>query len=44
MEERDGEQFFIQFTEEEEQVKKELLKKHFGTNEENYRTIYAKNI
>ena len=34
MEERDGEQFFIQFTEEEEQVKKELLKKHFGTNEE----------
>ena len=34
MEEREGEQFFIQFTEEEEQVKKELLKKHFGTNEE----------
>ena len=34
MEEKNGEQFFIQFTEAEEQIKKELLKKHFGTNEE----------
>ena len=34
MEEKNGEQFFIQFTKEEEQIKKELLKKHFGTNEE----------
>lgn len=34
MEEKDGEQFFVQFTEEEEKIKQDLLKKHFGTNEE----------
>ena len=34
MEERDGKQFYIQFTEEEDKIKQDLLKKHFGTNEE----------
>lgn len=34
MEERDGEQFYIQFNEQEEAIKQGLLKKHFGTNEE----------
>lgn len=34
MEEKDGEQFFVQFNEEEEKIKQDLLKKHFGTNEE----------
>ena len=34
MEERDGKQFYIQFTEEEDRIKQDLLKKHFGTNEE----------
>ena len=34
LEERNGQQFYIQFTEEEEKKKRELLKKHFGTNEE----------
>jgi hypothetical protein len=34
MEEKDGKQFYIQFTEEEDKIKQDLLKKHFGTNEE----------
>lgn len=34
MEEQNGKQYYIQFTEEEEKVKQDLLKKHFGTNEE----------
>lgn len=34
MEEQNGKQYYIQFTEEEEKVKQNLLKKHFGTNEE----------
>lgn len=34
MEEKDGKQFYIQFTEEEDRIKQDLLKKHFGTNEE----------
>lgn len=34
MEEHNGEQFYIQFNEEEEKIKQDLLKKHFGTNVE----------
>lgn len=34
MEEKDGTQYYIQFTEEEEKIKQRLLKQHFGTNEE----------
>ena len=34
VEEKNGEQFYIQFNEEEEKIKQELLKKYFGTNVE----------
>lgn len=34
MEEKNGEIYFVQFNEEEEKIKQDLLKKHFGTNEE----------
>lgn len=34
MEEKNGEQYYIQFNEEEEKIKQRLLKQHFGTNEE----------
>ena len=34
VEEKNGEQFYVQFNEEEEKIKQELLKKYFGTNVE----------
>ena len=34
VEEQNGEQFYVQFNEEEEKIKQELLKKYFGTNVE----------
>ena len=34
VEEKDGELYFMQFNEEEEKIKQDLLKKHFGTSVE----------